>query len=85
MKVIATRSFEKDYATLPTITRDIADKKLLLFIQNTRHPSLRVKKMEGPRDIWEGSITMSYRFTFQIVGNAYILRRIGTHDILRRP
>jgi hypothetical protein len=41
--------------------------------------------MEDPREIWEGRITQGYRFTFQIVGDIYLLRRIGTHDILRRP
>ena len=27
---------------------------------------------------------MSYRITFQWIGNQIILRRVGTHDILRK-
>ena len=61
------------------------DRKLAPFLENPRHPSLHVKKMNDPRDIWEGRITRGYRFTFQIAGDTYILRRIGTHDILRTP
>ena len=85
MEIITTRSFEKDYDALPKQTKESTDSKLRLFLQNPRHPSLRIKKMEDPRNIWEGSITKNYRFTFQIVGNSYILRRIGTHDILKTP
>ncbi len=40
--------------------------------------------MKGLEDIWEASVTMSYRITYQRAGEALILRRIGTHDILRR-
>lgn len=85
MKVFTAKPFERDYAKLPERVRQLADKKLILFLENPRHPSLRAKKMEDPRDIWEGAITKSYRFTFQITGDAYVLRRIGIHDILRTP
>jgi len=41
--------------------------------------------MNDPREIWEGRITKSYRFTYQIEGDTYVLRRVGTHDILKNP
>ncbi|RKY55688.1 MAG: hypothetical protein DRP89_02750 [Candidatus Neomarinimicrobiota bacterium] len=41
--------------------------------------------MSVPGSIWEGRITKSYHFTLQIENNTYILRRIGTHDFLRKP
>ncbi len=41
--------------------------------------------MEGTHDIWEGRITKGYRFTFQVHQDSYLLRRIGTHDILTAP
>ena len=53
--------------------------------EKLRHPSLRLKKIKGHPTIWEGRITESYRFTFQIAGEIYLLRRIGTHDILKTP
>ena len=85
MRVIVTKPFEKDYADLPADIRQLTDKKLAIFLENPRYPSLRVKKMEDSRNIWEASITKSYRFTFQIKDDLFILRRIGTHDILRNP
>lgn len=41
--------------------------------------------MNDPRNIWEGRVTGGYRFTFQIEGDVYILRKVGTHDILKKP
>lgn len=85
MKVLTTKPFDKDYAALPETIKDLTKRKLKLLLENPRHPSLRIKKIEDPRDIWEGRITQSYRFTFQIKGDMYLLRRIGTHDILKTP
>jgi mRNA interferase RelE/StbE len=75
--------FRKDYRALPKEIRDIFEIKLLLFLNNPRHPSLRVKRLVGTADRWEGSVTMNYRFTFQIAEGKALFRRIGTHDILR--
>lgn len=85
MRLITTKTFADDYAALPDNIKTLTNRKLRLLIQNPRPPSLRMKKMNDPRDIWEGRITKSYRFTFQIEGDVYLLRRIGTHDILKTP
>jgi mRNA-degrading endonuclease RelE of RelBE toxin-antitoxin system len=85
MKLSFTYSFIRDYRALPDQLQKKVDKKLKLFLSNQRHPSLNIKKMQDPRDIWEGRITQGYRFTFQMEGEICILRRLGTHDILRTP
>jgi mRNA-degrading endonuclease YafQ of YafQ-DinJ toxin-antitoxin module len=85
MKILTTKPFDKDFEALPLRIKNLALKKFDMLLHNPRHPSLRVKKMEDPRDIWEGSITKNYRFTFQIQGDTYLLRRAGTHDILKTP
>lgn len=85
MKVFYSRVFQKDYQNLPKETRAQADKQLLLFVQNPRHPSLRVQKIKGSRrPLWEGRITRGYRFTFEWEGDKVILRRIGSHAIVDR-
>lgn len=58
--------------------------KLASYENDPRHPSLKVKKLEGAKDIWEMSVTKSYRITFQRNGEIVLLRNIGTHDILRK-
>jgi mRNA-degrading endonuclease RelE of RelBE toxin-antitoxin system len=85
MKLLFTKTFVRDYRRLPQDIRQLTDKQLGLLLSNPRHPSLNLKKMQDPRDIWEGRITMSYRFTFQITKDAYILRKVGTHDVLKNP
>jgi mRNA-degrading endonuclease RelE of RelBE toxin-antitoxin system len=85
MKLFFTHSFIKDYRALPDHVQKTVDQKLELWLSNQRHPSLAIKRMQDPRDIWEGRITKGYRFTFQTDGDVCILRRLGTHDILKTP
>jgi len=85
MKLSFTKTFIRDYRKLPRELQDIVDKQLDLLLSNQRHPSLNIKKMNDPRNIWEGRATASYRFTFQIEGDIYVLRRVGAHDILKNP
>jgi mRNA-degrading endonuclease RelE of RelBE toxin-antitoxin system len=85
MTLLFTHSFIRDYQALLEHLQKVVDGKLGLLVKNPRHPSLRLKKMPDPRDIWEGRITKGYRFTFQWQGEACILRRLGTHDILKTP
>jgi mRNA-degrading endonuclease RelE of RelBE toxin-antitoxin system len=85
MKVQTTRLFDQDYSRLPGNIKDRADKQLALLMENPRHPSLGLNKVRGTADIWEARITRGYRITLTIAGDTYILRRIGAHDVLRRP
>lgn len=85
MRLHPTESFRRDYARLPQNIQERADKQLALFLDNPRRPSLRTKKMEGHRDLWEGRISKDYRFIFRIAGDTYLLLNIGPHDIERRP
>lgn len=80
----ALSPFQKDYKSLPRGIQKQFEKAIRLFEENPRHPSLRVKKMEGTADIWEARVTQSYRFTFNWEGDVVSLRRIGTHNILRK-
>lgn len=84
MKVFFTESFRKDFGQLPRKIQRLTEKQLEIFCRNPRYPSLNVKKMAGLKDIWEGMITSNYRFTFQLDDKTCVLRRIGTHDILKK-
>ena len=76
--------FKKEYQALSKQIQKAFDKKLALFIDGTTHPSLRVKRIQGTKHRWEGSVTKNYRFTFELVENIVLFRTIGTHDILSR-
>ena len=85
MRIQEQQRFRQDFLALPETIKRRAVKQLALFLTDPRHPSLQVKKMKGHDRIWEGRITRDYRFTFQIEGEAYVLRRIGPHRVLDRP
>jgi len=79
-----SRRFKKGYQGLPKEIQEAFDQKLLLFLKDMLHPSLRVKRILGTKDRWEGSINMKYRFTFEFSGDNVIFRAVGAHDILIR-
>lgn len=85
MKLHPTKTFAKNFRKLPEEIKKATHKQLKLMLSNPQHPSLNIKKMQDPRNIWEARVSESYRFTFQIEDDTYILRKVGTHDILRRP
>lgn len=80
MKILRTDAFKEDYKNLPITVQRKFDQKIKRFMNDIRHPSLRVKKMKGHKDRWEASIDMFYRFTFEVHQDYYLLRRIGPHD-----
>ncbi|MBF0507543.1 MAG: hypothetical protein HQK57_01260 [Deltaproteobacteria bacterium] len=66
MRLKPLKSFVRGYQKLPHSIQEQIDKQLELLLQNPRHPSLNLKKMQSREEIWEGRISAGYRFTFQI-------------------
>jgi len=85
MRLLRTERFKKDFRRLPTEVQQRAAKSLELFVSNPRHPSLHVKKMEGVPGVWELRVSDNYRITFHRFQDGVLLRRIGTHNVLRQP
>jgi mRNA-degrading endonuclease RelE of RelBE toxin-antitoxin system len=86
MEVFLTEQFERAYQEISDAERRSVRKALILLGENLRHPSLRVKKMEGKRDIWEARPSKRLRMTFELVKGTVILRNLGEHDrVLKRP
>ena len=86
MRFIFTKKFRKCCESLPVEIQETIKAKLRLLVQDPRHPSLRVKKMQGAKGIWEASVTMDYRLTFEMAADKLILRTIGKHDeTLKNP
>jgi mRNA-degrading endonuclease RelE of RelBE toxin-antitoxin system len=79
-----SKRFKKEFKKLPQNIQKSFYEKLSLLLQNVLHPSLRVKRIQGTKNKWEGSVTMKYRFTFELIEDTIIFRAIGTHDILNK-
>jgi mRNA-degrading endonuclease RelE of RelBE toxin-antitoxin system len=82
-KIRRTNAFLKDYQGLPLDIQSRVDKQPGLLLENPRHPSLRLKKLKGT-DIFELRVSKGYRLTLSYSEQTLELRRVGTHDILRK-
>jgi len=72
--------FKQKVALLEPQIKKALKTKLELMYQNPKHPSLRTKRVQGTTDIYEASITMSYRMTWQYYEDGILLRNVGEHD-----
>jgi len=72
-------------ALRPAVKERVA-KALRLLVDDPRHPSLRLKKMQGSGGIWEVRVDLHHRVTLEIGEGYYLLRNVGKHDeTLDRP
>lgn len=83
LRILST--FKKDYEKLSSQIKDKVDKQLDFLTSNPSHPSLNLHPIRGTKGIWEGYVDYQYRFTFEIEGDFYVLRKVGTHDIIKNP
>ncbi len=73
-------SFRESVRHLSPEAKKQLKKKLKLMIDNPRHPSLRSKKIQGTNSIFESSVNMDIRMTWQYTNKGFLLRKIGEHD-----
>lgn len=59
----------------------LIEKKIELFKENPRYPSLRNHKLEGRLDnYWSLSVNRSIRLIYIIDDESYVFVDVGTHD-----
>jgi len=68
------------YKKLGPKQREAVKKALRLMAENIRHPSLRVKRLQGTKKIWEASARNSLRITFERDNDLILLRNSGEDD-----
>lgn len=83
MKLSFTNTFIRDYRKFPRELQKAVDKQLELLLFSQCYSSLNIKNMNDSRNIWEDRAIASYRVTFQIESDVYVLRRVGTHGTLK--
>ena len=62
MKLRFSKHFAQQYAAAPAAVRKAFDKQSLLLLGNLRHPSLRAKKYDKARSLWQGRVNRDWRF-----------------------
>jgi mRNA-degrading endonuclease RelE of RelBE toxin-antitoxin system len=82
MNVQFTPRADRDYDNLSPRLQRAVDQQLNFLREkpeNLRHPSIQAKKYSETDNIWQGRVTRSYRFYFQIVSDTYLILRITAH------
>lgn len=84
-KIEFSNRFVRAYKKLDQKTRTQVDRTLQAIVLNPKHPSLRLKRVQGTKDIWEASASMSTRITFCFLEDTIQLRNVGTHEQVFKP
>lgn len=79
MKYSFTRRFIHSYHNFPSNTQKKFDKQLKHLLENIRHPSLKAKKFNEEKEIWQARVDREIRFYFLIEEDVYILLDIKKH------
>jgi mRNA interferase RelE/StbE len=72
---IATRAF----ADAPSQIQKAFLKQVGFLVQNLQHPSLRAKKYDERRDLWQARVNRDWRFYFTIDDDTYVILDIIPH------
>lgn len=79
MRLLYTDRFRRSYESAPPSVQRAFDRRAALLLKNLRHPSLRAKKYDEARDIWQARINGGWRFYFKIEGDVYYVIDMMPH------
>jgi len=79
MKLLLTAAALKDYIEARPAVQKAFDKQTRLLLENFRHPSLRTKKYDQVRNIWQARVNRDWRFYFVIAGDTYLILNLTPH------
>lgn len=79
MKVDYSERAGRTLDGLPTQVRKAVYKQVKFLEQNLRHPSLRAKKYDESRGIWQARVNKDWRFYFLIRNDVYYIIDIIPH------
>lgn len=79
MQLFYTERFQQSYGEAPAAIQKQCDKQLALLAADLRHPSLRAKKYDETRSIWQARVNRGWRFYFMILDDRYYLLDVMAH------
>ena len=86
MQVNLSTRFSRTYKKLPRHIQEDFKKKIILFMKNPRHPTLRTHKLKGEyQECLAFRLVDGYRVLFEFsISNTVDLLDIGPHNIYKR-
>ena len=79
MRLFRTTHFERNYAKAPQEVRRAFDKQSLFLLQDLHHPSLRAKKYDESRGLWQARVNKDWRFYFLVRNDGYLIVDVTPH------
>jgi plasmid maintenance system killer protein len=71
--------FRKSYTAAPPEVQKAFDKQSLLLSRNLHYPSLRAKKYDEKRGVWQARVNRDWRFYFTMETGAYVVIGLTRH------
>jgi len=79
MRVVLSESAIESLKDAPLSVRRAFAKQLGFLVNNLLHPSLRAKKYDEARGLWQARVSKDWRFYFSISGDTYRIEKVIPH------
>jgi mRNA-degrading endonuclease RelE of RelBE toxin-antitoxin system len=79
MRVLISERFSRSFKEAPEKIQKNFGKQLPHLLKDLRYPSLKSKKYDESRNIWQARVDGDWRFYFTIEGDIYCLIDIISH------
>lgn len=79
MKIAFSDQAIESLRDAPLQIRAAFNKQIRFLVGNLHHPSLRVKKYDEGRDLWQARVNQNWRFYFTIKGDTYRIEDVIPH------
>ena len=79
MRLAYSDTFLRALAETPAAVQKAFYKQARFFLVNLQHPSLRAKKYDERRGIWQARVNRDWRFYFVIQDDTYCLIDVIPH------
>ena len=79
MRVLFSARFARSFGQAPERVQREFGKQLGHLLRDLRHPSLRAKKYDEARGIWQARVDGGWRFYFTVENDLYALIDIIPH------
>ena len=80
MRSRTTTQFRKSFAGLPKQVQEQTRAAYRQFKENSKHPSLRFKKVQPELPIYSARVSKNYRAVGQLEGDTVIWVWVGSHS-----
>ena len=79
MQIVLSDCAVESLKIAPPSVRRAFEKQLRFLAGNLSHPSLRAKKYDESKSLWQVRVNRNWRFYFTIAGDAYVIEDVIAH------